>query len=112
MTTTEAVPGKKVKLEVFAEDAPILREQGQQFWNALIGKTIRPEDHVVFGKMILDVKATKPKGPIKVMKDTAIKMSVAKQRPTLACTHCGEVHQSPEQNTCTNCGANLEAVTL
>lgn len=111
MTTTQALPGKKVKLAVWAEEAGILREQGQAFSMALMGKTIGPQSLVSFGDVLLGVKGTKPKGPIKVVKNTAIKMSVTKERPTITCPGCGQVHTTAS-NACQECGTPLDVVTL
>ncbi len=109
--STEVLPGKKVKMEIYAEDAPVLREKGQDFQQAIIGKTIQPEDQVMFNDVIIGVTATKPKGPVQVNKDTAIKVSITKKPMMLTCSHCGQDLQrySP---TCPGCGTNLQVVAI
>lgn len=111
METTQAQAGKKIKLEIFADDAANMREQGQAFGNALLGKTVKPQSQVRFGDMLLDVKATKPKGPVLVGKNTTIKMSVTNQKPSLTCSSCGQVHQGSE-DSCESCGADLDVLSL
>lgn len=111
MESTQAIAGKKVKLEVFAEDAPGLREQGMDLFKALQGQTIKPDDHVRFGKFLLDVKATKPKGPVTIMGNTAIKMSISKKPVVMSCPHCGK-QQEGMLATCMECGQELDLVSL
>lgn len=111
MSVTQALPGKKVKLEVSQDDAATLREHGQAFSMALLGKTITPDSLVAFGDVLLDVKGTKPKGPIEVVKNTAIKMSISKERPSITCPGCGQAHSTAAES-CPQCGAELNVVTL
>jgi hypothetical protein len=108
---SEVLPGKKVKMEIYAEDAQVLREKGQDFQQAIIGKTIQPEDQVMFNDVIIGVTATKPKGPVEVNKNTAIKMSISKKPMMLTCHHCGKQleHYSP---TCVGCGTAIQVVTV
>jgi hypothetical protein len=108
---SEVLPGKKVKMEIYAEDAPVLREKGQAFQQAIIGKTLQPEDQVMFSDVIIGVTATKPKGPVQVNKDTAIKMSISKKPMMLTCPHCGQDMQrySP---TCPGCGTETQVKAI
>ncbi len=107
----EIMPGKKVKMEIYAEDAQVLREQGQAFQQAIMGKTIQPEDQVLFNDVLIGVKATKPSGRVQVNRDTAIKMSISKKPMMLTCSHCGQELQrySP---TCTGCGTAMQVVAI
>lgn len=109
--STEILPGKKVKMEIYAEDAEVLREKGQAFQQAIMGKTIQPEDQVLFNDVLIEVKATKPKGPVQVNKNTAIKMSISKKPMMLTCSHCGQQLErySP---TCIGCGTAIQVVTI
>lgn len=111
MSLEQAVPAKKVKLEINAAQADILREKGQAFIDALRGKVIKPDDSVVFGSMIMDVKATKPKGAVMIDKKTAVKMSITKNPVEINCPECGQAHQQPVE-TCSQCGARMDMVTL
>lgn len=108
---SEVLPGKKVKMEIYAEDAQVLREKGQDFQQAIIGKTIQPEDQVVFGGVILGVTATKPKGRVEVNRNTAIKMSISKKPMMVTCRHCGKALErySP---TCPGCGTAVQVVAI
>ena len=111
MTTTQSMPGKKVKLEVYAEDAPGLREKGSDFFAALQGATISPQDQVLFGSYLIDVKATKPKGAIQVVKDTAVQVTISKKPVRLTCASCGR-EQDGLSDTCSQCGSQLNLVSL
>jgi hypothetical protein len=108
---SEVLPGKKVKMEVFAEDAQVLREKGQDFQQAIMGKTVQSEDQVLFHDVLIGVKDTKPKGRVEVNKNTAIKMSISKKPMMLTCPNCGQAMQrySP---TCANCGTELQVVAI
>ena len=111
MRDTQAQPGKKLKLQIHQDDAPALQSQGQDFWSAIKGRTISPDDRVAFRGMLLEVKGTKPKGAIQVGERTAIKMEVATSPVTLACAGCGRQHQAP-QESCASCGQDLPLVSL
>ena len=108
---SEVLPGKKVKMEIYAEDAPVLREKGQDFQQAIIGKTIQPEDQVLFNDVLIGVTATKPKGPVQVNKNTAIKMSISKKPMMLTCSNCGKQLQSHSDN-CPGCGTAVQVVEI
>lgn len=109
--STEVLPGKKVKMEIYAEDAQVLREKGQDFQQAMMGKTIKPKDQVLFNDVLIGVKATKPKGRVQVNQDTAIKMSISKKPMMLTCSHCGQElgRYSPK---CTGCGSATDVVAI
>jgi hypothetical protein len=107
----QVTTAKKVQLEVHSAQADALREKGQDFMAALQGKMVKPNDSVVFGQMILDVKSTKPKGPVLIGKRTAVKMSISSKPMVLSCPGCGHVHDSPVES-CTQCGAQMSMVML
>lgn len=108
---SEVSPGKKVKMEIYAEDAQVLRDKGQDFQQAIMGKTIQPDDQVLFNDVLIGVKATKPNGPIQVNKDTAIKMSISKKPMMLTCSHCGQELERYKPN-CTGCGMAVDVVAI
>ncbi|KMY67461.1 hypothetical protein AAU61_11555 [Desulfocarbo indianensis] len=107
----DVLPGKKVKMEVYAEDAQILREKGQDFQQAIIGKTLGPDDQVLFHDVVIGVTATKPKGRVQVNKDTAIKMSLSKKPMMMVCANCGK-ELSRYSPTCQECGTEMKVVAL
>lgn len=111
MSVTEAMPGKKVKLEVFADDAAVLREKGMDFFKAIQGKTISTDHKLLYDGVLLGVAATKPKGAVEVSGKTAIKMSITKTPLSVSCPHCGKMQDSP-QDKCAGCGAELPVVSV
>lgn len=111
MTTTQAAPGKKVQLEIYSGDAGGLRERGQAFFEALQGQVVKPDDQVIFENLMLSVKGTKPKGPVQVGRQTAIKMSISKAPLSLDCPKCGHSHNEPQSN-CTQCGTGMGLISL
>ncbi len=111
MSGSEAMPGKKVKLEVHADDAAVLREKGMDFFKAMQGKTVSSEKKVLYGDVLLGVAATKPKGLVEIGKKTAIKMSITKEPLLLTCPHCGQAQDTPQEN-CAGCGGELPVVSI
>ena len=111
MQQAEAMPGKKVALMVSAQDAPVLREKGQDFFKALNGKTIKPNDQVRFGDVLLWVEATKPKGTVRIGQNTKVKISISKKELRPSCAACSQEQQQGEL-VCSNCGAELPVVEV
>ncbi len=111
MAMNDVTPGKKVELQVYAQDVPVLREQGQNLVSALRGRMIQPQDRIYFQNLLLDVKSTKPKGMVRVMDKTAIKISLVDQPVSLACPQCGYQHKT-YSDRCGSCGQDLKVVAL
>jgi len=111
MHDAQTMPGKKVKLEVYQGDADALREKGQEFFQAMQGQVVQEDGQVVFGNVIMMVKATKPKGPVEIGKYTAIKMSLSKKPVSISCPHCGR-EQAEARTSCQDCGQGLPVVEL
>ena len=111
MQQAEAIQGKKVALQVSAQDAPALRERGQDFFKALNGKTIKPNDQVRFGDVLLWVEATKPKGTVRIGQNTKVKISISKKELRPACPSCSQQVQRGDQ-VCPQCGAELPVVEV
>ncbi|MBU1274987.1 MAG: hypothetical protein KJ720_06380 [Proteobacteria bacterium] len=111
MPQTEVVQGKKVALMVSAQDAPMLRERGNDFFKALRGKTIKPNDQVLFDEVLLWVEATKPKGVVRIGDNTKVKISISKKELRPSCPSCSQEQQQGEM-VCSNCGTDLPVVTV
>ena len=111
MQQAEVLKGKKVALEVSAQDAPMLRERGKDFLEALRGKTIKTDDQVLFGQVLLRVEATKPKGAVIIGNDTKVKISISKQQLRPSCGACSQ-EQQLGQAVCSNCGADLPVISV
>ncbi len=111
MQQAEALRGKKVALEVSAQDAPVLRERGKDFLEALKGKTIKPDDQVIFGQVLLRVEGTKPKGAVIIGNDTKVKISITNQQLRQSCAACSQ-EQPPGQVVCVSCGAELPVIKV
>lgn len=111
MPQMQAQPGKKVALKVSSQDAPKLRERTQDFFQALRGRTVKADDQVLFGEVLLWVEATKPKGMVEVGRDTKVKVSISKQALRLSCPACGQ-EQERRGQACAGCGAALPVVKV
>ncbi|MCB2193957.1 MAG: hypothetical protein KQI62_20450 [Deltaproteobacteria bacterium] len=111
MQQAEATQGKKVALQISAQDAAALREKGQDFFQALRGKTIKPNDQVRFGDMLLWVEATKPKGAVRINEKTKVKISIAKKELSPSCASCSQEVPQGEQ-VCPQCGSTLPVVEV
>ena len=111
MQQAEASQGKKVALMVSAQDAPALRERGQDFFKALHGKTIKPNDQVRFGDVLLWVEATKPKGTVRIGQNTKVKISISKKELRPSCAACAQ-QQEQGASVCSSCGADLPVVEV
>ncbi|MCF8099737.1 MAG: hypothetical protein K9K65_17990 [Desulfarculaceae bacterium] len=111
MQQAEVIQGKKVALKVSAQDAPVLREKGQDFFKALNGKTIKPNDQVRFGDVLLWVEATKPKGTVRISQNTKVKISISKKELRPSCLSCAQ-QQEQGASVCSNCGADLPVVEV
>ncbi|BEQ13005.1 hypothetical protein [Desulfoferula mesophila] len=111
MQQAQIQTGKKVALRVGQDDASKLRENTQDFFNALRGKTVKPDDQVLFGDVLLWVEATKPKGVVAIGRDTKVKVAISKKELRQSCPSCGQA-QDEHRRECAGCGADLQVVSL
>lgn len=111
MPQIQSQPGKKVALRVGSQDAPKLRERTQDFFQALRGKTVKADDQVLFGEVLLWVEATKPKGAVEIGRETKVKVSISKRQIRLSCPSCGR-QQEQRGQACADCGADLPVVKV
>ena len=107
----DAAAGKKIKLNVNAEDADTLRESGKEFLDALQGKIVKPQGQVSYGNVLMQVMATKPKGTVQIGPKTAVKMAITKDPMVLTCPGCGQ-EQTSIQSECAGCGQSLDVVII